>query len=362
MSKRPNGAFVAAGQGPESAPRVAVGSWRLWALVCGRVFGMELTGPGIARGIAAGRHGHDWLCSRSEEACGTGRSRRLSCHGSWTKYGAAITVLSLVNATLQYELRFPGTQPSRPVASRCRAALTEITSLPRPSKPTADPVTRIAKKMCHNAGSTAKCNWQVLAYIAVPTPCRQSASALASSLLSPTPAPVHTTPPGDQDSSGRWLMRHQQAQLAFQRRQERSAKWLPVAASKGPGLRAVINVAPREPIDILTDLPKREAFGKGPSLAAACLLRLLQPLLSCLVSLQPHPPRDRQGQGRIGAFKDTPYTSIDLQLVADEGTLSSQLRGRAWQDYSYKITLIALANRLVLDYSEILPVSVKKII
>lgn len=35
--------------------------------------------------------------------------------------------------------------------------------LPRPSKPTADPVTRIAKKMCQNAGRQAKCYWQVLA-------------------------------------------------------------------------------------------------------------------------------------------------------------------------------------------------------
>ncbi|KAL6801636.1 hypothetical protein J3E68DRAFT_393966 [Trichoderma sp. SZMC 28012] len=137
----------------------------------------------------------------------------------------------------------------------------------------------------------------------MPPICFSPGVALCRAL---TLVPVQATPLGDQDSSGRWLMRHQlRSQLAFQRRQRSSSqrcRWhVKRPWALGCYQRSFHRRRPREPIDILTDLPKREAIDKGPLLRPLVIVfpsaSLVRPFVSLSAPSHPPPrdPKKRQG-------------------------------------------------------------------
>ncbi|KAL6699173.1 hypothetical protein J3F84DRAFT_244298 [Trichoderma pleuroticola] len=75
---------------------------------------------------------------------------------------------------------------------------------------------------------------------------------------------------------------------------------------------------PREPIDIHTDLPKREAIDKGPLLRPHVIVHFLQPLLSVLriSSVPSHPSPARPGKGTRGCWSSRLRSHV-MDLISD---------------------------------------------
>ncbi|KAL6808810.1 hypothetical protein GGI42DRAFT_222767 [Trichoderma sp. SZMC 28013] len=154
-----------------------------------------------------------------------------------------------------------------------------------------------------DAASLASLN-TISSQIPMPPICFSPGVALCRAL---TPVPVQATPLGDQDSSGRWLTRHQlrSARVSTYKDDHPNGAGGSVKRPWASGCyqRSFHRRRPREPIDILTDLPKREAIDKGPSPAAACHCIYFSFSALCPYLFSPIPlfPRETRKRDKGGA-------------------------------------------------------------